>query len=355
MADAPWNNTDRLDELLALREVGNLSLDEQAELDELLAGAQHAEHYDDLAGRLIVLLDDESNGRDSIPSALAAALTREGEETVGNRGRGRRDTPMPLRSPKRSWIAATGWAAAAAIAVSTGIGLFMLASQLNRERDARGAAIAEAKLQVVENARIIEASRTREATLRNDLSGLESELRTAQLALADEQSQRIELANRLAKTSAALDAAELRIASFEVPVDPTEIRENRRKLLDVPGTIRLAWQPFDLPDAPAEQQAVTGDVVWNDDLEQGYLRFVGLAPNNPSVEQYQVWVIDERGLEQKVSGGVFNADAEGEIIVPIDPAIDVGRVALFAITVEEPGGTWVPDLTRRVVVAQPAG
>ena len=62
-------------------------------------------------------------------------------------------------------------------------------------------------------------------------------------------------------------------------------------------------------------------------------------------------MIDERGLEQKVSGGVFNASAEGEIIVPIEPGIDVGRVALFAVTVENPGGTWVPDLSRRVVIA----
>jgi anti-sigma-K factor RskA len=91
--------------------------------------------------------------------------------------------------------------------------------------------------------------------------------------------------------------------------------------------------------------------VWNDQLQQGYLRFVGLRPNDPAVEQYQVWVIDERGDEQKVSGGVFNATAQGEVIVPIEPGIDVGRVALFAITIENPGGTWVPDLQRRVVVA----
>lgn len=71
--------------------------------------------------------------------------------------------------------------------------------------------------------------------------------------------------------------------------------------------------------------------MWSNELQEGYIRFVG--------------------LEQKVSGGVFNASADGEIIVPITPGIDVGHVALFAITVENPGGTWVPDLTRRVVVA----
>jgi anti-sigma-K factor RskA len=123
-------------------------------------------------------------------------------------------------------------------------------------------------------------------------------------------------------------------------------------MLEVPDTIRIAWAPFNLDGAPAaEQPNIQGDVVWNDRLESGYLRFVGLKPNDPAIEQYQVWVIDERGLEQKVSGGVFNATADGEVIVPIDPGIAVGRVALFAITVEKPGGTWVPDLKRRVVVA----
>ncbi len=82
---------------------------------------------------------------------------------------------------------------------------------------------------------------------------------------------------------------------------------------------------------------------------------MGLRPNDPSVEQYQIWVIDERGMEQKVSGGVFNASADGEIVVPINPSIDLRRVALFAVTIEEPGGTVVPSLKRRVVIAPREG
>ena len=138
----------------------------------------------------------------------------------------------------------------------------------------------------------------------------------------------------------------------EAPEDPTVLAQRREQLLDVNGTIRVAWQPFEVPGLPdAEQPGVDGDVVWNDNLQQGFLRFKGLKVNDPSEEQYQVWVIDERGMEQKVSGGVFNATADGEIIVPIEPGIDVGNVQVFAITVEEPGGIWVPDLKRRVVVA----
>ncbi len=68
-----------------------------------------------------------------------------------------------------------------------------------------------------------------------------------------------------------------------------------------------------------------------------------------------MWVVDRRGMEQKVSGGVFDVNAKGEIIVPIDPSLDVSRVSLFAITIEEPGGTVVPDLRRRVVYAPVEG
>lgn len=199
------------------------------------------------------------------------------------------------------------------------------------------ARLSEALERVKSNETLLADARKRTAGLDVQLAGLEHE--------------KIDLAARLATASANLDQASLRIATFDQPADPRMLQANRQKLLEVPDTIRIAWKPFDLPDAPAELAGIEGDVIWNDALKQGYLRFVGLRANDPAVEQYQVWVIDERGMEQKVSGGVFNATAQGEVIVPITPAIDVRKVALFAITIEEPGGTWVPDLKRRVVVA----
>lgn len=92
-------------------------------------------------------------------------------------------------------------------------------------------------------------------------------------------------------------------------------------------------------------------MAWNPRLQQGFLRFTGLPVNDPQREQYQAWIIDERGMEQKVSGGVFNATADGEVIVPLRPGLDIRRVRLFAVTIEAPGGIVVPDLSRRVVVA----
>jgi hypothetical protein len=37
--------------------------------------------------------------------------------------------------------------------------------------------------------------------------------------------------------------------------------------------------------------------------------------------------------------------------VPVEPLIPVRDVAAFAVTVEQPGGTWVSDMSRRVVIA----
>ncbi|MBL4698094.1 MAG: anti-sigma factor [Phycisphaerales bacterium] len=170
-----------------------------------------------------------------------------------------------------------------------------------------------------------------------------------QIAIAQDREE--ELVEMLANAMLNLDEANQTIVHYQTPSDPTELLAKRLKLIGVPDTVQIAWAPFNQPGSLAEQSNIQGDVVWNDELGEGYLRFVGLKVNDPMIEQYQVWVIDERGLEQRVSGGVFNASSDGEVIVPIEPGIDLGRVALFAITIENPGGTWVSNLERRVVVA----
>lgn len=286
----------------------------------------------------------------TMPDDLRARLVREGEAIVAaSSGRAAGSAAGP--APKRS--AAPWLAAAACLAVGGGAAIYFYAAAQQRasslaESEARIAALQE---QVAANESVLAAARSRVDQLVAELDTMGTDIADQRRAVADAARREVELAERLAAATSDLEIARLEIARLEAPIDPVELAANRRKLLEVPGTVRLAWSPFDLPDSPAEMRDVTGDVVWNDELQTGYLRFEGLPVNDPGVEQYQVWVIDERGLEQKVSGGVFNANAAGEIVVPIEPGIDVGRVALFAITVEDPGGTWVPDLRRRVVVA----
>jgi anti-sigma-K factor RskA len=84
------------------------------------------------------------------------------------------------------------------------------------------------------------------------------------------------------------------------------------------------------------------------------MRFRGLPANNPRELQYQLWIFDAtRGDQYPVDGGVFDipANSGGEVIVPIVARIPIRDPALFAVTIEKPGGSVVSSRERIVVVA----
>ena len=99
---------------------------------------------------------------------------------------------------------------------------------------------------------------------------------------------------------------------------------------------------------------VTGDVVWDPDTQRGYMRFVGLRKNDPSFEQYQLWIIDASRDERfPIDGGVFDSPGgDDEFIVPIRTQLPVRTPILFGVTLERPGGVVVSDRSRLVVIAQ---
>jgi hypothetical protein len=123
----------------------------------------------------------------------------------------------------------------------------------------------------------------------------------------------------------------------------------RSELLNAADVSLVTWAENDL--------GVRGDVVWSDELQRGYLRFVGLGVNDPDVEQYQLWIFDKnRTVDFPVDGGIFNIratpqDARGETIVPIDAKIPVNEATLFAVTIEPPGGVVVSDRSRLILAA----
>nr|HEX4319200.1 anti-sigma factor [Kofleriaceae bacterium] len=123
----------------------------------------------------------------------------------------------------------------------------------------------------------------------------------------------------------------------------------RSSLVSAPGTQTIAWTAT----ADRAAKGTTGDVVWSPGQQQGYMRFVGLAANDPASWQYQLWIFDRtRDQAYPVDGGVFDVSSTGEIIVPISAKIHVDDATLFAVTVERPGGVVVSKRERIVVTAK---
>jgi anti-sigma-K factor RskA len=100
-----------------------------------------------------------------------------------------------------------------------------------------------------------------------------------------------------------------------------------------------------------------GSVYWSSPQQQGYMRLTGLPANDARREQYQLWIFDEQQDDRfPIDGGVFDVDrATGEVLVPIDAKLRVGKAKMFAITVEKPGGVVVSDRKRIVALGKTDG
>jgi hypothetical protein len=132
------------------------------------------------------------------------------------------------------------------------------------------------------------------------------------------------------------------------------VAQQRERMISTDPSARvLAWTDFAHPvtNDPPELKGVQGDVVWSSAQQKGFMRLSGLRENDPKVERYQLWIIDERGLEQRVNGGLFDSCATGETIVPFTPDLPIRSAAIFAVTIERPEGVVVSDMKRRACAA----
>ncbi|MFG0259444.1 MAG: hypothetical protein ACF8LK_03745 [Phycisphaerales bacterium JB041] len=349
MSETPSTKLTRLAELAADESLGQISVEDRAELEVLREQLGETGESDAL-GELILGFDAASGGGEEMPDDVAARLIARGRAVVGA---GTEPIPFaPARSSAAWKVALVAAAVVAAVSVTVAV---ITVSSRTRATEAWNAERQTLLAKAESNQALLAEARGATEQLRLALAERDELTESQREEILAARERELEYAQRLADATSTIDALNTRVAMYEEPIPPEVLAINRQKLLDVPDTVQIAWAPFDVEGGLAEQRQVTGDVVWNDALEEGYLRFVGLEPNDPNVEQYQVWVIDRRGMEQKVSGGVFDVNERGEIIVPIDPSLDVSRVSLFAITIEEPGGTVVPDLRRRVVYAPVEG
>jgi len=134
------------------------------------------------------------------------------------------------------------------------------------------------------------------------------------------------------------------------PVTPSQERDHL--LAHGAGVINAAWSNTEDPASAG----VTGDVVWDNAAQKGYMRFTGLAANDPGKFQYQLWIFDAKQDERyPIDGGVFDVPAGAtEVVVPIDAKITVAQPVMFAVTIEKPGGVVVSGREHIVALAKAA-
>ncbi|MEX0876205.1 MAG: hypothetical protein WD114_01990, partial [Phycisphaerales bacterium] len=66
----------------------------------------------------------------------------------------------------------------------------------------------------------------------------------------------------------------------------------RQELIQQTAPEELLRYTWTATDDPAVEGAVTGDLVWDDVTQRGYMKISGLAVNDPAQSQYQLWIFD---------------------------------------------------------------
>ena len=145
------------------------------------------------------------------------------------------------------------------------------------------------------------------------------------------------------------------------PVVPTSEAELVAWIDDHPSAVHWDWQA----GLVAPDEDASGMVTFDPETQEGFMYIKGLEPNDPRREQYQLWIWDQdrepdpanpsplADNVHPVDGGVFDVNAEGEVIIPIDAKLVIGKPYLFAVTVERPGGVAKSDKSQVPIIAQP--
>ncbi len=136
--------------------------------------------------------------------------------------------------------------------------------------------------------------------------------------------------------------------SVETPRILTTAEKREELLRSTTGLIKANWAPGNVK----EIKDISGDVVWSDEKQAGYMRFRGLPANDKSKETYQLWIFDKtQDKATPIDGGTFDVAANGEAIIAIDPKLKAIEPGMFAITVEKPGGVVVSKREKIAALA----
>lgn len=129
----------------------------------------------------------------------------------------------------------------------------------------------------------------------------------------------------------------------------TAFQQREQLLKNTPDVIKADWTSAD----PKQNQQISGDVVWSNSQQKGFLRLRGIPKNDAARETYQLWIFDANQDDKTpVDGGVFDVGENGEVIIPIDAKLKVENPQMFAITAEKPGGVVVSKREKLMTLAK---
>lgn len=298
---------DRFEELDAGRVLGDLSIDEVKEWKELAP-----KHQSENSGEFD-WLGAELELRNSEPCPLSSSLVTRLNDTIP--AFTNNSASKPSSTNVISIIPWLGWAAAACLLVFFNLPTGDVVQNVSAE-------LAQAKAELSYKAKTItdlESAKKELAKLNENLSG------------------------ELATESGKIDALNTQIAKLteKLPL----LQKFESLIQDESDTQRLEFASASVP-----YKGLSGEVIWNDEKQEGYMSLENLAVNDPTKNQYQLWIVDPDRDELPVDGGVFDITLkDGKSIIPIRNALQVTKPAAFVITLEQPGG--VVKSKQEVVVA----
>jgi anti-sigma-K factor RskA len=183
-----------------------------------------------------------------------------------------------------------------------------------------------------------------------ELAQAKAELSDKEKTITDLQSAKQELAKLNEKLS-----GELATESGKIDLLNTQIAKLTEKLPLLQKFESLIQdesdtQILEFASASDPYKGLSGEVIWNDEKQEGYMSLKNLAVNDPTKNQYQLWIVDPERDELPVDGGVFNiTEKDGKQIIPIRNALAINKPVAFVITLEQPGG--VVKSKQEIVVA----
>ena len=189
------------------------------------------------------------------------------------------------------------------------------------------------------------------------IQNISAELTQAKTELSDKEKTIIELESakqELAKLNEKL-SSELSTESGKIDALNTQIAKLTEKLPLLQKFESLIQgesdtQRLEFASASDPYKGISGEVIWNDKKQEGYMSLENLAVNDPTKNQYQLWIVDPERDELPVDGGVFDiTQKDGKQIIPIRNALAITKPVAFVITLEQPGG--VVKSKQEIVVA----